>query len=261
MEKHEVHYTKDMDRIQSRMNDARSRMERQLEADAVKSDMCDDIIKHKASIPGLPKKIRLLETEDPDLFNYIRKLEFIQNGIWCLKCDSIKSFGVTDDQKRVEVLCANPMDNKLLKMATQLLDENEKLVAELDSVTRKLTHATEKLASVDKLPHTKSLQSGKSSLVVESGISNMVVKTVNGIIQLTIDLQSSESQSSELTPSELTPSELQFSELSGDENNKAANKVAKNINKQEHMYESTRQSYMSYDLDDSFVPNADYLLG
>jgi len=84
----------DQIRVEDRKEAARSLMERQIAADRIKSDLCDKIRKEKLPVDGLDRKIRMLEIEDPDLFKYIRKLEFIQDGIWCPKCNIQKNVGV-----------------------------------------------------------------------------------------------------------------------------------------------------------------------
>lgn len=83
----------DNDRLRDRMNARRELMNQQVRSDAIKSKLCDKIQTEKRAVPGLDKKIRLLEDTDPELFRYIRKLEFIQDGIWCNKCNVPKKIG------------------------------------------------------------------------------------------------------------------------------------------------------------------------
>lgn len=83
----------DADRIRDRMNSRRKLMERQVAADGIKSRLCDKIQQRKREVPGLAQKISALEDDDPELFKYIRQLEFINQGIWCPKCNVQKCVG------------------------------------------------------------------------------------------------------------------------------------------------------------------------
>jgi hypothetical protein len=67
----------DAERIRDRMNSRRKLMEQQIAADEIKSKICDKIQQQKRAVPGLAQKINALEDDDPDLFKYIRNLEFI----------------------------------------------------------------------------------------------------------------------------------------------------------------------------------------
>lgn len=80
----------DFARIQERKDSRRLIVDAQVKSDEIKSKLCDKIREEKQKVPGLDKRISRLENEDPELFSYIRKLEFIQNGIWCSTCQKIK---------------------------------------------------------------------------------------------------------------------------------------------------------------------------
>lgn len=80
-------------RIRDRMESRRAVMEMQIQSDAIKSQLCDSIQEKKRSVKGLSDKVRALEDSDPDLFNYIRTLEYIQYGVWCPKCNIPKQIG------------------------------------------------------------------------------------------------------------------------------------------------------------------------
>lgn len=86
-------------RIRERMDSRRDVMRQQIQADAIKSALCDKIQNHKSSITGISRKLRLLEKNDPELYKYIRYLEFINKGIWCSKCNKLKNIGVYGPSK------------------------------------------------------------------------------------------------------------------------------------------------------------------
>lgn len=79
--------------IRNLMNARRVTMQQQQRADEIKSKLCDKLREEKMKVPGLDKRVKALEDDDPELFNYIRKLEFVQDGIWCSKCNAIKNIG------------------------------------------------------------------------------------------------------------------------------------------------------------------------
>ncbi len=81
----------DQDRIYARMNAARARMELQVKADEIKGALINKIMAEKAAEDGLNAKVAALETSDPQLWAYIRKLEYINQQVWCPKCEDIKN--------------------------------------------------------------------------------------------------------------------------------------------------------------------------
>jgi len=83
----------DADDIRDVIESRRERMEKQRMADEIKSILCDKLRMEKMSVPGLSERVSLLEESDPKLFNYVRKLEFVQDGIWCQTCDKRKTIG------------------------------------------------------------------------------------------------------------------------------------------------------------------------
>jgi len=72
------------------MVEAQETMRKQEQADEAKSKLCDSIQKHKAKIAGLKLRIDNLEYIDPELYRYIRRLEYVQDGIWCNECAAAK---------------------------------------------------------------------------------------------------------------------------------------------------------------------------
>lgn len=82
------------ERIQAKKDSRRNIMLQQIEADKLKSQLCDQLREEKQKVPGLQQRINLLSHSDPELFTYIQRLEFVQYGIWCPKCDQIKNIGV-----------------------------------------------------------------------------------------------------------------------------------------------------------------------
>lgn len=83
----------DIERVMDRKNAARLQMQRQAASDDIKSALCDKLRAEKMSVVGLDRKVKDLEDSDPDLFKYIRKLEFVQDGIWCSTCNRVKNIG------------------------------------------------------------------------------------------------------------------------------------------------------------------------
>ncbi len=97
------HFDADMLRLRDTIEDRRAIAVAQQATDAIKSQICDKIrVERDAISPTLAKQIAALEHTDADLFKYIRRLEFIQDGIWCNKCNSIKNveaFGIRSNNK------------------------------------------------------------------------------------------------------------------------------------------------------------------
>lgn len=91
----------DNDSIRQRINSRRLIMQEQLRADELKSKLCDEIQTEKAKVVGLKEKIAALEESDPEFFKYIRKLEFIQDGIWCPRCNIQKVVNVHNGDKTI----------------------------------------------------------------------------------------------------------------------------------------------------------------
>lgn len=83
----------DADRLRSKMTERRQLMEIQTACNDVQSKLCDKIQTMKKSVVGLTQRINTLEDDDPEMFKYIRSLEFINQGIWCPKCNVQKCVG------------------------------------------------------------------------------------------------------------------------------------------------------------------------
>ncbi len=124
--------------IQSR----RALMDRQLAADDLKSALCDRLRKEKFSIPGLPARVANLEYSDPELFKYIQKLEFVQNGIWCAKCNTVKNIGVPKppDQQDLRPPAADVLrDTSHMVHMAQIGALRQEFLAKIGELERKLT--------------------------------------------------------------------------------------------------------------------------
>jgi len=85
-----INITMDLDqtRIQNRINVARVKMETQVAADGIKADLCNYI--RETQDPHIVKLVASMESANPLLYAYIRRLELINNSIYCTKCDNIK---------------------------------------------------------------------------------------------------------------------------------------------------------------------------
>lgn len=83
----------DMNRIEARMDARRKAVLTHQHADDIKAEMCNKIQDMKRAVPGLRQRIIELDATDPELVQYIIKLEGINGGIWCSKCDKMKQFG------------------------------------------------------------------------------------------------------------------------------------------------------------------------
>ena len=83
----------DADRIRDRIESRRAIANAQMRVDEIKSKLCDKIQEEKKKVPGLKEKISALEESEPEIYKYIRKLEIIQDGIWCPRCNIQKSIG------------------------------------------------------------------------------------------------------------------------------------------------------------------------
>ncbi len=84
------------DRIRKSMNARRETAAAQSLADDAKSHLCDALRAEKMAVVGLSEKVAALEYADRELFNYIRRLEFVQDGIWCNTCGKAKHVDLTD---------------------------------------------------------------------------------------------------------------------------------------------------------------------
>lgn len=87
----------DMDLIRDRIVAARAKpaLQEQYLADTTKGKLCDEIQVIKKATPGLAERILALETTDNELFQFIRRLEYIYAGIWCDRCSKIKTVEIS----------------------------------------------------------------------------------------------------------------------------------------------------------------------
>jgi septal ring factor EnvC (AmiA/AmiB activator) len=121
--------TSEADRVRAHIESKRALMQRQVASDDIKSKLCDKIQGLKKAVPGLAARIYALEDDDPELFKYIRNLEFINQGIWCPRCNIQKNVGGQPELVKQE----KPSEEIAHK---RLLIEQKKLQAELDNVVK-----------------------------------------------------------------------------------------------------------------------------
>ncbi len=135
--------------IRGIMDARRKSLATQNDARDIQANLCDEIRREK-SHRGLDKQIRLLETQDPDLFKYIRWLEFIQDGIWCATCGNIKHIDSdstpikqsatfsTQFQAAPEPALVSQRKLEKLRSDCELLENHlEKLILDIENMNRK----------------------------------------------------------------------------------------------------------------------------
>lgn len=80
-------------RIHSKIDARRELASDQIKSDETKSKLCDVLRKAKMANAGLTERVYNLQYSDMEMFKYIQKLEFVQDGIWCPTCNKIKKIG------------------------------------------------------------------------------------------------------------------------------------------------------------------------
>jgi hypothetical protein len=78
----------DAERITDRRNIARIKMEAQVAADAIKGELCNYV--RETADEHTIRAVRDLATTNPLVYKYIRRLESINNNIYCTNCDRVK---------------------------------------------------------------------------------------------------------------------------------------------------------------------------
>ncbi len=101
-------------KIRARMAEAQDMMRRQERADNAKSKLCDGIQSHKGKVDGLKASVAELEYSNPRLYDYIRRLEYVQSGIWCDACANAKQIhhDIGDDYTASSVINNDTTDTK-----------------------------------------------------------------------------------------------------------------------------------------------------
>lgn len=79
-------------RIRDLMAERRAKLKAQNAAIEIQSKLCNGMKELKEL--AIEEQIKEFATTNFRLYDYIRKLEHINKGIWCPKCDKIKSIGV-----------------------------------------------------------------------------------------------------------------------------------------------------------------------
>ncbi len=143
----------DNERIRDRMESRRAIMQAQVRSDEIKSKLCDKIQEEKKKVPGLKEKISSLEDSDPELFKYIRKLEFIQDGIWCPRCNVQKSIGGRKQDSNVGITPQTEYDvNALHAYESAVI---EKLRSDYNAFEDKIMNAFEGITEAQRNYTTK----------------------------------------------------------------------------------------------------------
>lgn len=141
----------EQDRMLDLIGVRRAKLAAQNHADTVQSKICEKIQSNKGDT--LETRIRQLEDTDEELYRYIRMVENVRYGIWCNKCDKMKTIG-----NRVEEKPEDPIaDNRAL------------IAQKIDSCLEEMDAAAEKLLSiVPLLRENKKVIDMKAGLVTPS---------------------------------------------------------------------------------------------
>jgi hypothetical protein len=127
----------DAERLQSHISARRRLLQQQARADEIKAQLCDELRAEKMAVPDLDRRVRALEIKDPEMYKYIRKLEFVQEGIWCPSCHVIKNVGIPRPVESIE----QPIDSKSNEDSKSTVDypaENAIRAPLLDDTQQKL---------------------------------------------------------------------------------------------------------------------------
>lgn len=101
----------DMFEVTTRMDSRRILAAKQQNADADQADLCDRI-KRTRKLMGLDDQIRSMRDNDPVLYRYIQKLEFINFAtIWCNNCAEPKEIHVDENLEATETAELNISDD------------------------------------------------------------------------------------------------------------------------------------------------------
>lgn len=138
----------DNERIRDRMESRRAIMQAQVRADEIKSKLCDKIQEEKRKVPGLKERVAALETSDPDIFTYIRKLEIIQDGIWCPRCNLQKSIGGRKQDAEVGIEPKTQYDIDALHAYESAV--LQKLRQDYESFENKIVHVFEDVSGAQR---------------------------------------------------------------------------------------------------------------
>ncbi|SIP85773.1 Hypothetical protein PACV_56 [Pacmanvirus A23] len=117
----------DEQRIRDRIESRRAMMEKQVAADEIKAKLCDKIQAEKRKIPGLAQRISQLEETDNELFQFIRKLEYVNQGIWCPKCNVQKCVGGKQSVKTEQPVQSTNFVDERLKEQDEIKSEIAKV--------------------------------------------------------------------------------------------------------------------------------------
>lgn len=141
-------------RIRDRMAERRAFLEIQARSDELKASLCNKIQEEKAKIPGLRERINALETSDPELYKFIRKLEYIQDGIWCPTCNKQKTVGprppkVVEESKGADASAISEFLQLAEKKITNLAGKFMSVLQEAEEYRQKLADATVRAQAIE----------------------------------------------------------------------------------------------------------------
>jgi hypothetical protein len=83
----------DEDRIRAVMESRRAQCREQERAAELQSAICDEFRNYRDQQSGLTARISALEETDEVMFQYIRRLERVNAGVWCAGCRRVKVVG------------------------------------------------------------------------------------------------------------------------------------------------------------------------
>lgn len=122
----------------------RKLMKEQDECVNIQSGLCDEIRMKRHNL-GLDDIVAELETSSPKLYKYIRKLEHIEYGIWCGKCQTIKNVGKIRDNVIEPVVEPVVEANPVTQSHDILLNKYEKLTEDFYKLSSLFNEKMEKM--------------------------------------------------------------------------------------------------------------------
>lgn len=143
-----------LDKIRVHIDSRRERMLRQVNADEIKSSLVDTFRAKKLQQDGLNAKVESMRDLDPELYSYIRELEMVNTGIYCINCEEIKSVpGVNEEEKRelkyqkISGKCTAAAD-QLTSLSNRLSELNNSFYDELSLYDKEVERMSTQLAEL-----------------------------------------------------------------------------------------------------------------
>lgn len=180
-------FFKNDERVRALIDLRKKQVDPSKNADDIKRTLCEKIFELNQAGVGLRQRIIAISDIDPELSAYISALESINGGIWCAKCNTVKTLGLKpiavteiggEDAPQPASVDVTKLQAHLYSAQDALgllIREQKQFQTQIDLLTLKLESYSDELAKIRGGPRlfTDANSTTNSGLIINDEVPNV----------------------------------------------------------------------------------------